>query len=74
MGRSGNSSTESTGTVKRLVQDRGFGFIRTTDGVEYFFHRSSCDNYEGLHEGSRVSFRIGSGPKGPRAENVVTLP
>ncbi len=29
-----------TGTIKRLVRDRGFGFIRDDGGQEWFFHRS----------------------------------
>ena len=66
----GNSAT-TTGTVKRLVTERGFGFIRTTDGVEYFFHRSACPAYDELQEGTRVAFRIGEGAKGPRAEQVT---
>ena len=31
----------SSGTIKRLVRDRGFGFIRDDAGQEWFFHRSS---------------------------------
>ena len=30
------------GTIKRLVSDKGFGFIAASDGNEYFFHRSAC--------------------------------
>ncbi|HEY5487177.1 MAG TPA: hypothetical protein VIK06_05965, partial [Candidatus Limnocylindrales bacterium] len=28
----------TTGTVKKVVADRGFGFIAAEDGKEYFFH------------------------------------
>ena len=31
-----------TGTIKRLVSDKGFGFIAAGDGTEYFFHQSAC--------------------------------
>lgn len=59
------------GSVKRLVHDKGFGFVAAADGSEYFFHRSSCDvPFEQLREGDAVTFDAGQGPKGPRAENV----
>ena len=31
----------ASGTIKRLVRDRGFGFIRDDNGQEWFFHRSA---------------------------------
>ncbi len=59
------------GTVKRLVADKGFGFILSQDGTEYFFHRTSCDiPFDDLREGQSVTFERGQGPKGPRAERV----
>jgi len=60
------------GTVKRLVFEKGFGFIAASDGTEYFFHQSSCDGgtFDGLREGQAVTFEKGQGPKGPRGENV----
>lgn len=62
------------GTVKRLVEDKGFGFIRAADGTEYFFHRTSVEgSFESLREGSRVTFDVGQSPKGPRAEHVRLL-
>ena len=30
-----------TGTIARLLIDKGFGFIRDESGIEHFFHRSS---------------------------------
>ena len=61
-----------SGTVKRLVSDKGFGFIAAEDGNEYFFHQSGCANvqFDDLREGQAVTFERGQGPKGPRAENV----
>ena len=60
------------GTVKRLVSDKGFGFVAASDGNEYFFHQSACADvhFDQLHEGQNVTFDTGQGPKGPRAENV----
>ena len=62
------------GTIKKLVTDRGFGFIVGDDGKEYFFHMSETDNFDGLLEGDVVMFEVDSGPrslKGPRARHVV---
>ena len=60
------------GTVKRLVRDRGFGFIRDDGGQEWFFHRSAVQDggYDTLAEGQRVTFEEEPSPKGPRAANI----
>ncbi len=59
------------GTIKKVTQ-KGFGFIDTESGNDLFFHNSNLEGvtFEQLHEGQRVSFTEGQGPKGPRAENV----
>jgi CspA family cold shock protein len=59
------------GTIKRLT-DRGFGFIDTGDGKDMFFHMSNVEGvrFDELQEGQKVTFEMGQGPKGPRAENV----
>ncbi len=64
--------TSMTGTIKRLVSDKGFGFILAGDGSEYFFHNSACAQtpFDDLREGQAVTFDRGQGPKGPRGENV----
>lgn len=59
------------GTIKRLT-DKGFGFIDDGTGKDMFFHSSALEgvNYDDLREGQQVSYNVGQGPKGPRAENV----
>jgi CspA family cold shock protein len=59
------------GTIKRIT-DKGFGFIENGSGNDLFFHSSSVQgvSYDELHEGQQVSYEVGSGPKGPRAESV----
>lgn len=59
------------GTIKRVTQ-KGFGFIEDGTGQDMFFHSSALDGvrFEDLREGQRVSYDVGQGPKGPRAENV----
>lgn len=63
----------ATGTVKKLVAERGFGFITTDDGKDIFFHRSALAptiEFERLVGGERVQFEIEQDPKGARASNV----
>ena len=59
------------GTIKKVIADRGFGFIEGERG-DIFFHYSALEGttIEALHVGQRVEYEEGSGPKGPRAENV----
>jgi CspA family cold shock protein len=62
-----------TGTIKKLVSDRGFGFVAAEDGKEYFFHRTGLDssvNFDSLAGGERVSFEIEASQKGPRANRI----
>jgi CspA family cold shock protein len=61
----------SEGTIKRIT-DKGFGFIQTAKGSDVFFHMSSVEgvSFNELQEGQLVSYVEGTGPKGPRAENV----
>ena len=63
-----------TGTIKKLVSDRGFGFIAAEDGKEYFFHRSGVKDFDSLMGGEKVSFEIEPSPKGPRANRVELSP
>lgn len=61
------------GKIKKLVSDRGFGFIAAEDGVEYFFHRSGLEptlDFDHLLGGEAVEFEIQPSPKGPRAHRV----
>jgi len=62
----------ATGTIKRLVSDRGFGFIQGHDGVELFFHKSALQagSFDTLTEGQAVEFDVEKGDKGPRAANM----
>jgi CspA family cold shock protein len=66
------SGPKVRGRVKKLVPDRGFGFVRGDDGKEVFFHRSGlgANDYDSLSEGDVVEYVVQEGPRGPRAENV----
>lgn len=67
------------GVVKKIVSDRGFGFIAQGQGADLFFHHTSVadQGFDGLHEGQPVEFDVDNGDgggrrgnKGPRAVNV----
>ena len=61
------------GTIKRLVTERGFGFLIGQDGRERFFHQSQTTGYHDLIEGDEVSFTPEDlNPKGPRAVAVTS--
>ena len=59
------------GKIKRLVADRGFGFVEG-DRDDVFFHHSEVVgvSFDDLREGQVMEYEIGRGPKGPRAEKV----
>jgi CspA family cold shock protein len=63
-----------TGTIKKLVSDKGFGFI-TAEGLakDLFFHSNSLNGvaFAELREGDAVSFDTEETPKGPAAVNVA---
>ena len=62
------------GTIKKIVKDKGFGFIIPDDGSDdVFFHRSRLAPkvvFEDLREGDEVEFQVTKGEKGPQANNL----
>lgn len=66
------SGPKCKGRIKKMVRERGFGFIRGEDGKEVFFHRSGLAgaDYDALTEGDVVEYVVQEGPRGPRAEGV----
>jgi CspA family cold shock protein len=67
------ATERQAGRIKRIVRDRGFGFIASDQGMEFFFHRSALAQgvFDTLVEGERVTFDAAQGDKGPRAANVL---
>jgi len=62
------------GTIRRLM-DRGFGFIKTENRTDLFFHRNSLEGVEfnSLSEGQEVEFEKGQGRDGRPAAVKVRL-
>jgi len=63
------------GTIKRLILDRGFGFIQTAEDEELFFHRSDLQDvqFADLREGQGVEFEMGKGRDGRQQAVKVRL-
>ena len=59
-----------TGIIKKLLN--GFGFISREEGEDLFFHSADLNevSFDDLREGDTVPFTVGSGPKGPKADDV----
>ncbi|MGE5859746.1 MAG: cold-shock protein, partial [Ignavibacteria bacterium] len=61
--------------VSRLFPDEGYGFLRTINGREIYFHKNSLLNvvFEKLEEGRGVRFFEEEGEKGPQASSVQII-
>jgi CspA family cold shock protein len=65
------STKKISGTIRRLT-DKGFGFIRGEDGLDYFFHNTELIDctFAQLHDGDEMKFMPVQMPKGLRANEV----
>lgn len=63
---------KETGTVKFFNVSKGFGFITSSKGKDYFIHISGL-NGTTLTEGTKVEFETRQGQKGLEAFNVSVL-
>ncbi|MFH1788158.1 MAG: cold shock domain-containing protein [Candidatus Altiarchaeota archaeon] len=59
------------GTVKFFNRNKHFGFITGDDGKDYFVHESGLAQGVRIDEGTRVTFDVVDGDRGPKAENVT---
>ncbi|MBM3158100.1 MAG: cold shock domain-containing protein [Chloroflexi bacterium] len=64
-----------TGKIKRLISGRDYGFIKTEQGGDLFFHRNQLQGveYESLREGQQVEFEVGQGRDGRPLATKVRL-
>ena len=63
------------GTIKKILQQKGFGFINRNDEEEeiYFHWSKTLDDFYYLKVGDIVEFEIEKTEKGPTAVNVTTI-
>jgi len=64
----------TVGIIKRVVRDRGFGFIQAEGASEdVFFHSSAVEDptFDELTEGQRVEFETEPDPRQPRRSRAV---
>jgi cold shock CspA family protein/ribosome-associated translation inhibitor RaiA len=66
---------QPSGRVSRLFPEDGYGFLRTSEGAEIYFHKNSVlhDAFNRLTIGSRVAFSEELGKKGAQASTVRPL-
>jgi cold shock protein len=60
------------GQIVRLIRDRGFGFIRSEDGQDVFFHRSELQdaNFDSLRGDEQVEYEMGTDARSGRQRAV----
>ncbi len=68
----------AVGKIKKLVRDKGFGFIQSEGSQDIFFHHSTVadQGFDNLNEGQQVEYAVDSGSsggKGPRASSVKPM-
>lgn len=63
------------GIIKFFKEDKGWGFITSNIGTDYFFHFSSIqkDGYKSVFQDQKVSFEEGQNDKGKCAVNVKVI-
>ncbi len=63
---------ETTALVTKLFPQEGYGFVRTLDGQEVYFHRNSVlhDEFDRIEIGTGVHCFVELGEEGPQASTV----
>lgn len=59
------------GNVKFFNKSKGFGFIASEDGKEYFVHLTGLAPGVSIADGDEVQFDVEEGERGPKATNVT---
>jgi cold shock CspA family protein/ribosome-associated translation inhibitor RaiA len=63
---------EVAGLVARVFREQGYGFLKSTDGREVYFHQNSLVNgdFDRLEVGDGVQWHEQEGENGPQASTV----
>ena len=61
------------GKIKHLEKNKGWGFIETDDGEDYFFNVSNIRPGQNLELGDLVKFDFRESQKGPSAFNILKI-
>lgn len=66
---------ELQAVVDKLFMDEGYGFLRTVDDREIYFHKNSVlkDDFDRLEPGTGVRYTEEAGEKGPQATSVYIV-
>lgn len=70
--RNQSTAQETTALVTKVFKDQGYGFIKTLDGQEVYFHQNSVlnDEFDRIEVGTGVHFFLEQGEEGPQASTV----
>lgn len=70
-----SDADRKSGTVKKIVEGKPFGFISPSDGSgDVFFHQTGLQQgitLADLKEGTAVTYIVEAAEKGPRAIDVM---
>ena len=66
---------DQRGLVVQLFNEQGYGFIKTTEGRELYFHRNSVlnDEFDRLAIGTGVRYVAEEGENGPQASTLQII-
>jgi cold shock CspA family protein/ribosome-associated translation inhibitor RaiA len=70
--KTNDSAEQTTALVIKLFPEQGYGFIKTLEGEEVYFHRNSVlhDDFDRLGIGTGVHCVVELGEEGPQASTV----
>ncbi len=73
--RKSHPQQEITGIITKIFSGEGYGFLRTIEGDEVYFHQNSIvnDDFDRLEPGTGVSYTTEIGEKGLQASSVQVL-